>query len=92
MSKNDYVVLWSVKLAGKHAPTGRTTHYRGQEVLSPPQNLQIAQYPDDEGYYLLYLDENGDELTDTYHNDIASAMAQAEWEFGVKVSEWERVT
>lgn len=91
MSASDYVVLWSVRLSSKHVPTGKTTHYRGEEVLSPPHSLQIAQHPDDDGYYLFYLDENRNELTDTYHNDIPSAMAQAEWEFGVKAEEWKKL-
>jgi|TARA_R100000322_G_scaffold160124_1_gene121400 hypothetical protein len=91
MSTNGYVVLWRVELSAEHVPTGETTHYRGGEVLPPPHSLQIAQYPDDNGYYLFYLDKNGTELTDTYHDDVASAMAQAEWEFEVKADEWEKL-
>lgn len=59
--------------------------------MPPPHSLRTARYQDDDGCYLLYLDEKHDELTDTYHDDVASAMAQAEWEFGVKETEWERV-
>jgi hypothetical protein len=92
VSESGYVVMWRVRIAGKHVPTGNTAHYRGDAVLPPPQSLQIAQYPGDEGYYLLYLGENGEELTDTYHGDVSSAMEQAEWEFGVKVSDWQKAT
>jgi hypothetical protein len=73
-----------------HAPTGKTVHRLGDEVLPPPHNLQIAQYPGDSGYYLFYLDERGEVQTDTWHEDIRSAMRQAEFEFGVKFIEWEK--
>jgi hypothetical protein len=51
--------------------------------------LAITQFPPDPGFYLLYLDEAGGETTDTYHERIEDAMAQAHWEFGVESSEWE---
>ena len=43
------------------------------------------------GYYLLYLDSEGNELTDTYHDTLESAFDQAEWEFRVQPAEWEEV-
>jgi hypothetical protein len=88
MKQGDYIVLWELELGAVHLPTGKTTHYHGGAVLPAPSSLRIAQYPGDSGYYLLYLDAFGEELTDTYHDDLASAMAQAEWEFGAKPSEW----
>jgi hypothetical protein len=91
MSKNAYDVLWTVELSAGHLPTGKTTHYAAGEILSPPHSLQITRYKDDAGYYLLYLDETGMEMTDTYHDDVESAMAQAEWEFGVKADEWQKL-
>jgi len=36
----------------------------------------------------LYLDVNGEELTDTYHEDLRSAMKQAEWEFAISENDW----
>jgi hypothetical protein len=50
----------------------------------------IAQLPPDEGFYLLYLDANGDEITDTYHESLEKALSQAKWEFNVEVDEWEQ--
>ncbi len=82
-------LLRCVQLGGQHQPTGRTRHYRGGSRLPAPAQLQIVQYPDDPGYYLLYLDEFGEELTDTYHDTLEEALHQAEWEFRVKLEEWE---
>jgi hypothetical protein len=37
---------------------------------------------------LVYKDLLGKELNDTYHESIERAIAQAEFEFGVKPCEW----
>ena len=87
MNETEYVVLWSVNLAGRHQPTGKTVHYSGDDVLPTPHKLTIAHYPGDNGSYLFYLDESGSELTDTFHDGVKGAMDQAEWEFGVKAEE-----
>jgi len=39
----------------------------------------------------LYLDAEGNELTDTFHDTLDGALAQAEFEFGAKPNEWEVV-
>ena len=80
----DYILLRTVDLGAHHSPTGRA------RLPNPTQasNLLIAKYPDDHGHYLLYLDENGVELTDTVHDSLTDALAQAEWEFDVKAEEW----
>jgi hypothetical protein len=51
--------------------------------------LVIAQLPPDGGYYLLYLNNQGDELTDTYHETLDKALNQAKWEFEIEPDEWE---
>lgn len=85
---NDYIVVRHIALSGHHKPTGGTRHYQGNEPLPPPTQLQIMRYADDSGYYLLYLDAEGKKLTDTYHETLDEALAQATWEFGVEPSEW----
>lgn len=83
-----YVILRRIKLDSPHEPTGKTRHYIGDRELPAPNELQIVKYPDDAGYYLLYLGEGGSELTDTYHDSVEKAIEQAEWEFQVKPDEW----
>jgi hypothetical protein len=58
-------------------------------LLPPPAELRIVQYPNDPGFYLLYYDRDGQEMTDTYHDSLEEAMAQAEWEFEARKGEWE---
>ena len=83
-----HTVLWSARIAGVHEPTGKTVHYYKNERLGVPASLQIARYPGDEGYYLFYLDEQGNEMTDTYHDDVEGAMDQARFEFSIPPAAW----
>ena len=83
--------LWTVQLGPQHKPTGRTVHRLGTTELPAPSSLAITTYPGDQGYYLIYLDATGEELTDTLHDSPDAAMEQAEWEFGVRASEWNHV-
>lgn len=95
---SEYLIHRRVELKPHHVPTGKTRHtqgvwapeglVRGPE-LPAPHELVIAQLPPDEGYYLLYLDDKGNEITDTYHDSLEQALAQAKWEFEVKVDEWQ---
>jgi hypothetical protein len=84
-----YKIIKRIVFNGKIKPTGKTVHYFGNNELPLPFSLEIAQYEDDNGYYLLYLDKNGEVQTDTYHDSIHAAMEQAEWEFDISEEEWE---
>ena len=72
----------------------KNIHTVGGEKILPPHELQIISYPDVEGFYLLYIDNNGEVITDTYHETLINALDQAEYEFNVLPSEWrqERIT
>jgi len=89
---NPKTILSKVRLGPAHKPTGRTRHYLGDQELAPPSELQVVTYAEEPGYYLLYIDADGRELTDTYHDSLEIALQQAEWEFQVKQHEWEAVT
>ena len=91
VSNPAYVVLWHVTISDSHKPTGKTVHYLGNEKLPVPSSLQIAQYFGDDGFYLFYLDQGGEVMTDTYHDDVSSAMEQANFEFLINSSEWEKL-
>ena len=85
-----YNIIREVILNTDHKPTGNTKHVVYGDEMQPPYKLQIIKYDGDEGFYLLYFGvSSSDELTDTYHDSIDSALQQAEWEYGVSPTEWE---
>ena len=83
-----YVVVKRIVLEARHQPTGKTRHYHGKRELPPAAVLKIGKYDGEEGFYLFYFDADGHELTDTFHDTLEEALAQAEWEYGVEPDEW----
>jgi membrane protease subunit (stomatin/prohibitin family) len=88
---SDSVTIARVRLGDQHVTSGNTKHYRGNQLLLKPDFLKIVQYTDDEGFYLLYCDKDGVELTDTFHTTLKEAYEQAKWEFNVLLSDWEKL-
>jgi hypothetical protein len=84
-------LLFQVSLRAEHKPTGRTRHYRGHGELPAPKSLSIGQFDNDPGFYLFYLDRDGREQTDTYHETLEDAFQQAQREFGIERSDWVEV-
>ena len=83
--------LFICHLTELHQPTGYTRHYSGGVRVGKPVVLEIRQYVGDIGFYLIHLDELGQELTDTYHETLDSAFVQAEKEFGITKNEFTSV-
>lgn len=87
-------VIAEVTLLDRHQPTGVTRHFYGwadgsRTPVPRPVSLQLACYPGDEPrVYLFYCDAEGDEMTDTLHDSLDEALAQAQAEFGVQPNEW----
>jgi len=83
--------LFRVELGSHHLRPGRTKHTlvdaAGARDFPLFKALEIAKFPEDEGFYLLYEPETG-HGTDTWHLSLDDAMHQAEWEFGVMPAEW----
>lgn len=88
---SEMVVLKTVTLTDHHLRPGRTKHTlseaAGTRDFPPFTSLTIARYPEDSGFYLLYLTDVGPGA-DTYHLSLADALHQAEREFGVEQDEW----
>ena len=86
----DERVICRITMTARHAPTGNTRHLDGVtgEEFPPPIELRIVQYAGDPGFYLFYCDETGAEFTDTYHDTLEGAKAQAAFEFNVQPNEW----
>jgi hypothetical protein len=74
------VVQWA-EVTGDVLPTARTRHVVNDQQSGPFAALAIARYPDAEGVYLFYLDVSGGVVTDTQHESIQAAVAQADYEY-----------
>jgi hypothetical protein len=90
-----FITLYRVQLQERHTATGNTEHWlvdgKGTRPFPPFRALEIAQYEGDSGFYLLYIPASG-HGTDTYHETLADAMHQAEFEFRVAGDDWLPVT
>lgn len=85
-------VLWWADLARASA-TGWTTHRVRGEVLGPAAGLAICRYAGDGEFYLFYCDAEWNVRTDTCHESVERAKAQAEFEYeGVGAAWRARVT
>ena len=70
------------------ASTGRTRHRRYGHILPEPRTLLILQREGEPGFYLEYLDDQGEAQTNTYHDTLDRAFAQAEFEFAIRRNDW----
>lgn len=75
--------------------TGRTVHRSGRiedgklvpgEVFETPAWVEIEAT--DEGFFLLSFDAAGRGMTDTWHQTLEQAKAQARFEFEIEDAEW----
>jgi hypothetical protein len=82
-------------------PTGATRHsfgtiLEGELVPGPPMApfaaLAIVQYEGEDAYYLLYLDSDWEEVTDTWHQTVDAAKRQAEFEYEGITAKWIEVS
>jgi len=89
------VVIKLTALVESSQTRNRTRHEVGTIVCGEPvalskvpnpSKLMIIEEPD--GVFLLYLDSEGEVMTNTWHESIQLAMQQAEFEFGVMTENW----
>ncbi len=85
---HDERIIAHVSLEPKHIVTHQVRHYRNGLLLGKPNALKIIQFPEDPGFYLIYIDNEGSEMTDTYHDTLPDALEQAWFEFQVDKSDW----
>ena len=67
---------------------GRTRHFNVHGPLAGAAELRIAVDDESPGFFLLYFDGEGRGITDTWHETVDRAMAQADWEFSIKPADW----
>jgi hypothetical protein len=63
-------------------PTGNTVHrFHPSGVMGPPAASAICQYDGEACCYLFYCDAEWNVMTDTWHESMAAALRQAEFEY-----------
>jgi len=83
---SDARIIKAVLLRPEHRVTGETFHERDGVPVGRPSRLIIVEFGD--GYNLIHLDEEGAELTDTFHESVDDALQQAAFEFTIDPNEW----
>ena len=70
--------------------SGKTIHFIGTfqkaEQLPPPAWVEIVQ--EAEGFYLLRYNSEGHFLADTWHQTLAEAKEQAQFEYYIEEKDW----
>jgi hypothetical protein len=86
-----------LRARAQHA-TRATRHYRAHveegevqkdEELPTPTWVEIQ--PAEGAFFLLYLDEQGECMTDTWHQSLEQAKTQARHELGIEEDDWEEI-
>ncbi len=75
-------------LSDLHTRTGNTKHWREGQLIETINRLAICNYANGSGYYLFYCDQNWTTLNDSYHETIAEAKKQAEFEYSNTMNSW----
>jgi len=81
-------VLAYTPIDSRHVTSGRTKHLVGGVPAPRPHALAIARYDDAHGVYLFACDQAWKTVTDTWHQSIDDAKAQAEFEHAGTVNTW----
>lgn len=79
--------LQRVRLNGRRAAT-QTRWHRPRYNGAAPAELEIVPCAD-EGFALLYLDGQHNELGQSTHRTLGLAIGEAEWSFAVAPRDWE---
>lgn len=72
----------------RHRHTGNTKQIVGGVVLGPAAGLVICQYSDDTAFYLFGCDAQWKSQSDTWHEELEDAKAQAEFEYEGTSKTW----
>ena len=81
------VVLYT-PIDDRHQLTGNCRQVVCGETMGAAAGLAICQYPGENNYYLFGCDENWNTITDTWHETLEDAKAQAEFEYMGATATW----
>ena len=80
-------VVFFSRVDERHRPTGKCTHIRYGDALGPAWGLAICAAGDD-GFYLFRCEDDWAPVTDTWHDSVQDAKAQAVFEYEGVEATW----
>jgi hypothetical protein len=84
-------VLYFAHVSETVRPTGAAVHTVDGRVLGPVACLAICEWPGTTSCFLYYCTDAWEILTDTWHESIALARRQAEFEYEGISACWQRL-
>ena len=84
------VILYS-EIDERHRHTGNTKQIVAGITIEAATGLAICQYEGEHVFYLFGCDENWTVITDTWHESIEGAKAQAEFEYEGVTATWKEL-
>jgi hypothetical protein len=81
-------VLYFTPIDERHRQTGHCRHRASGVLQGPAAGLAICR--GEGGYYLFGCDASWADITDTWHQTLEAAMAQAEFEYVGVSSTWQQ--
>jgi hypothetical protein len=83
-------VICFTPIDARHCLTGNCKQIVAGILQGPAAALAVCRYPGEDGYYLFGCNAAWECVTDTWHQTLEEAKAQAEFEYaGVSVT-WQR--
>jgi hypothetical protein len=73
----------------RHHPTGGCQQFVAGVPQGPAAGLAICQYAGEDCYYLFGCNAAWEGVTDTWHQTLADAKAQAEFEYAGVSATWQ---
>lgn len=84
-------VICFTPIDNRHQHTRNCRQFVGGELLGPAAGLAICQYAGKDCFYLFGCDSEWNTLSDTWHQTLDEAKAQAEFEYSGVSSTWHNV-
>ena len=82
-------VVMHTPIDSRHRPTGNCLQIVDGVATGPASALAICQYDGADGFYLFGCDSDWNTVTDTFHDTVEEAQAQAEFEYEGVSSTWQ---
>lgn len=74
----------------RHRHTGNCKQIVAGVLMSAAAGLAICRYEGEKSFYLFGCDENWETITDTWHETLEDAKAQAEFEYEGVSATWQK--